>query len=104
MVFLASLDILFWPHQQGPSVFHHVDKIIHGSLFAAVAASAGWLFRPRWRVLALVAAYAPFSELVQWTLLPGRSGDWHDIAADLTGTAVGWSVLLLLHHWLVTND
>jgi VanZ family protein len=100
-VLLASFDILFWPHQQGPQALHHLDKVIHGSLFGALALTSGWLLGPRGAVLAAVAAYAPLSEVVQWQLLPGRSGDWHDVVADLTGTALGWLLLLALRRWAV---
>ena len=35
---------------------------------------------------------APVSELLQWTVLPHRSGDLLDLGADLVGCALGWWV------------
>ena len=78
-----------------------LDKPLHGLLFAIhcgllVRSLAG--FRSRDRDLATAALvsglYAALLELVQlW--VPGRSGDWWDLAADLAGIAL---VVVLLAH------
>jgi VanZ family protein len=92
-VVLVSLYVLFSPTQSGPELFRHADKLVHATLFLALAVTAGWRFGLRWGVLALVAAYAPSSELVQAWALPDRSGDWHDVVADLSGVLVGGLLL-----------
>lgn len=92
MVVLVSLVVLFAPSGDGVAPFPGFDKLVHGTLFALLAGTARWRFVRAPAVLGLVAAYAPFSELVQAGLLPGRDGDWHDVAADLVGVALGWWV------------
>lgn len=66
-----------------------VDKLVHAAVFAlpTVALVAAGVPRP-W-VLGLMAAHAPVSELIQHQALDGRSGELLDIAANLTGVAVG---------------
>ena len=69
--------------------FPQADKVVHLLVFlvpAALAVVAG--FRRR-VVVAVFAAQAVLSEVVQAVLLPHRSGDVLDAVADLTGVALG---------------
>jgi VanZ family protein len=66
-----------------------VDKVVHVAVFAlATWALAAAGMSPGWSV-ALMAAHAPISELVQHLVLPDRSGDPADVVADLLGVALG---------------
>jgi hypothetical protein len=93
LVVLLSLAVLFGPSTVGDPVFPGADKVVHLTLFALLAGTARWRFGGSAAALGLVVAYAPVSELVQGTLLSGRSGDPLDVVADLAGTAIGWSVV-----------
>ena len=88
---VLSLVVLFSPTSPAPSwSFPHLDKVVHVSLFALLAGTARWRLGPAAAALLAVCAYAPLSEVVQGLVLPGRSADWHDVVADLSGTALGW--------------
>ena len=90
-VAVLSLVVLFSPRGPSPaSGLGHLDKVVHLTLFALLAATARWRFGPAPAVLLAVCAYAPLSELVQGLALPGRQADWYDGVADLTGVALGW--------------
>ncbi len=89
-VAVLSLVVLFAPSGAGQQRFPHDDKVVHLLLFASLAATTRWRFGSSTSVLLAVAAYAPVSELVQASLLPGRSGDARDVVADLVGVAFGW--------------
>lgn len=86
-----SLYALFAPAEPGPELFPNVDKVAHLLIFLALATTARWDRGPRPAVLAVVAAYAPVSELVQGLI--GRDADPLDAVADLVGVALGWLVL-----------
>ena len=90
-VAVLSLVVLFSPSSPAPSwSFPHLDKVVHVSLFALLAGAARWRFGAGTAVLLAVCAYAPVSEVLQGWVLPERSADWHDVVADLSGTALGW--------------
>lgn len=64
------------------------DKVVHFLLFAAPA----FLIRritSRWWPIGLLALHAPVSEVIQWGLVPHRSGDPFDVVADLLGIIAG---------------
>ena len=91
LVAAVSLVVLFSPDDAAPaSGVPHLDKVVHLTLFALLAATARWRFGPAPAVLLAVCAYAPLSELVQGLALPGRHADWHDVVADLVGVTAGW--------------
>lgn len=70
------------------------DKINHAAAFAVLAFSArlAWPRGSAAAVWVALLAYGGFIEVVQ-TFIPGRSGEWADLAADAAGIAIG----LLLH-------
>jgi len=97
-VLLASLYVLFWPSPAGGGLGPPgADKVVHGVLFGALAATALARFGPRRQVLVAVLAYAAVSEVVQALLLSRRSGDLWDLVADVVGALAGWA---LARRWL----
>lgn len=95
----VQLDGVYAPTAPGPVLFDGADKIVHALIFGLPAlVSVGARLRPRLVVL-LLALHAPVSEVVQHTLLPGRSGDPWDVVADLTGVALGIVLARALRGW-----
>ena len=89
VTFVVALIVLFTPASGVPSGFQHSDKIIHFTLFAALAytsrlAGIGWAGTALW-----VPAFAVVSEILQAILPLGRSGSVADALADAAGIAVG---------------
>lgn len=83
-----------------------LDKVEHCVAFAGLAillsaAGTSWIRSP-WQLYAavfgLAAIYGVFDELTQ-ILVPTRSADVRDWAADVTGAAIGVSVFALCHYW-----
>lgn len=80
---------LYWPDQPGPDLgIPNADKIVHLLIFGAVGFTAVRAFGRPGVVAALLAIHAVASELIQHFVLPGRSGDPKDVAADLTGVVI----------------
>jgi VanZ family protein len=90
VVVLISLVVLFVPRTPSEQGIPHVDKVVHGALFLALAASTRWRFGPHLAGLVGVLAYAATSELVQQHWLAHRDGDVRDFAADAVGALLGW--------------
>lgn len=88
---LVQLVVLYVPRvpDVGAVGVPGADKVVHAAVFAAVTLAALRATLPAVPVLALVAAHAPVSELLQHLVLPGRSGDPVDVLADLVGVALG---------------
>ncbi|MFB6719288.1 VanZ family protein [Kribbella sp. NPDC056345] len=89
---------VYSPGEPGPSeLFPGVDKVAHFGLFAAVAFTGLNVGVPARWLLAVLAANAIGSELVQHYFLPHRDGDVFDALADLLGVAagawMGWAVV-----------
>jgi hypothetical protein len=110
---LVALAIHFWGLYRpvGPPAlwFPQADKVEHALGFAAplllILLSRRSFLRARNRtvsrvfvagVTALFVVHGVVSELFQYALLPGRSGDPLDVAADWTGCALGVGCFLLL--------
>jgi hypothetical protein len=93
----VHLVILYWPRTAGPTDVTDLDKVVHAATFGSVAylgLRAG--LRARWWV-PVVSGHAVLSELVQGLFLAHRSGDWHDVVADLVGVGMA------LAAWLAGN-
>ena len=82
-----------------------LDKLVHGAAFAGLAivlsaTGAIWL-RSSGRLYAAVfgvaAVYGAFDELTQM-LVPRRTADFRDWAADLFGAALGIAVFAVSRH------
>ena len=69
--------------------FPNFDKLVHSTIFALPVMFALLARLPLWPVVAVVGLHAPVSELIQWRLLPHRSGDPWDVVADLVGVTLG---------------
>jgi hypothetical protein len=93
VVVLVSLAVLFAPPSDVPSTPPGVDKIVHASLFAALAASGRWAGVARAVLAGALAAYAALSEVVQGMI--GRDATVGDLLADVVGLLVG----LLVWEW-----
>jgi len=88
-VVVASLFVLFNPASATPTVWPGLDKLVHLTLFAALALTgrrAGLL--PVGLTAGLVA-YAGASEVLQGVLPSGRSADPVDALVDVVGVALG---------------
>ena len=85
----VQLVVLYSPEGGGPPLFPQSDKVVHVLVFLVPVALAVLAGLPRRAVVAVFAAQAVLSEVVQWLFLPHRSGDGWDVVADLTGVALG---------------
>ncbi len=89
---LVQCVVLYAPSGPGTSPFPDADKVVHVLVFLVPVAVALGVGVARWAVVTLFAGHAVVSELVQASLLPGRSGDWRDVVADLVGIGLGVAV------------
>lgn len=76
-----------------PLDISYTDKIEHAVAFALMMLYAGMLFPRdrRWAALGLLI-YGIKVEMLQ-LLVPWRSAEWLDIAADAAGIGLGWCLL-----------
>lgn len=91
VVVVVHLVVLYLPGGQVPSTGVEVpglDKAIHAAVFALPVFLAVLLGRSAWWALPF-AVHAPVSEAAQHALVPLRTGDPWDLAADLAGVALG---------------
>lgn len=87
---LVHLVVLYAPSAPSlPSGGLPLDKVVHLAVFAAVVWTGRQAGLPAVPLLLVVVAHAGLSEAVQAALLPARSGDWADVAADVLGAGVG---------------
>jgi hypothetical protein len=96
VVVLISLAVLFAPASDVPGAPPGVDKIVHATLFAALALSGRWAGIGRTALAPALVLYAAVSEVLQGMI--GRDaavGDWF---ADVVGLLLG----LLI--WQLTSD
>lgn len=85
-----QLAVLYAPRAPSVSgVELPVDKVVHAAVFLLPTVALVRAGVPRRWVLAGMALHAPISELIQHELLGERSGELLDIAANLTGVALG---------------
>ncbi|GAA4663903.1 VanZ family protein [Kineococcus glutinatus] len=82
---LLSAVVLFAPDAGRAGGVPHLDKVVHGALFALLTATGTWWLRRPAVVCAGAGAYAVLSEVVQHVALPNRAGDLTDVAADASG-------------------
>jgi hypothetical protein len=91
---LVSLAVLFAPASDVPYAPVGVDKIVHASLFAALALTGRWAGVSRVVLASALVLYGAASEVIQGMI--GRDaavGDWF---ADVVGVLLG----LLAWQWL----
>jgi hypothetical protein len=89
VVVLVSLAVLFAPASDVPTAPAGVDKVVHLSLFAALAASGRWAGTGARLLAVLLLAYAAVSEVVQGLPALGRSMSVADWVADAVGVLIG---------------
>ena len=93
---LVSLAVLFAPASDVPSSPPGVDKVVHLSLFLALALTGRWAGCRRQVTAVLLLLYAAVSELLQGTDLVGRDAEVLDWVADAAGVLTGlvlWAVI-----------
>jgi VanZ family protein len=93
---LISLAVLFAPPSDVPSSPPGVDKIVHFSLFAALALTGRWAGVRRGVLAGLLVLYAAVSELLQGTDLVDRDASVGDLVADSAGVVAGLLLWRLL--------
>jgi VanZ family protein len=91
---LVSLAVLFAPASDVPSSPPGVDKLVHASLFAALALTGRWAGVARAVLAAVLVLYAASSEVIQGLI--GRDAAVGDLLADVVGVLLG----LLVWQWL----
>jgi hypothetical protein len=89
VVVLVSLAVLFAPASDVPTAPAGVDKIVHLTLFAALAASGRWAGVGTRALAVVLLGYAAVSEVVQGLPALGRSMSPADWVADAVGVLVG---------------
>ena len=86
---VLSLVVLFAPESQVPTGIEINDKVVHATLFLALAAT-GVVARLPVRALATaLVLYAGVSEVLQALLPIDRDGSVGDAVADVLGVAIG---------------
>jgi hypothetical protein len=91
LVVAVSLVVLFAPGDEVPSSPPGVDKVVHVTLFAALALSGALAGVRLPRLVVALLAYACGSEVIQGSL--GRELSALDALADAVGIGLGIAVL-----------
>jgi hypothetical protein len=91
---LVSLAVLFAPASDVPHAPVGVDKLVHASLFAALALTGGWAGISRVVLVPVLVLYGAASEVIQGLI--GRDAAVGDWLADVVGVLLG----LLAWLWL----
>jgi hypothetical protein len=94
VVVLVSLAVLFAPPSDVPYAPVGVDKLVHASLFAALAVTGRWAGVSRVVLVPVLVLYGAASEVIQGLI--GRDAAVGDWVADVVGVLLG----LLAWHWL----
>jgi hypothetical protein len=95
---LISLAVLFAPARDVPYAPAGVDKLVHASLFAALALTGRWAGVGRVVLVPTLVLYGAASEVIQGAI--GRDAAVGDWLADIAGILLG----LLVWHWLGRRD
>jgi VanZ family protein len=96
VVVLLSLAVLFAPGSDVPPAPPGVDKIVHVSLFAALALTGRWAGVRRGVLAVLLLLYAAGSEALQAIPALHRDASLGDWLADAIGVLAGLLVWGLL--------
>jgi len=94
IVALVSLAVLFAPASDVPYAPVGVDKLVHASLFAALALTGRWAGVSRVVLIPVLVLYGAGSEVIQGFI--GRDAAVGDWLADVVGVLLG----LVAWHWL----
>lgn len=93
---LVSLAVLFAPPSDVPDSAPGVDKVVHATLFLALAVTGRWAGIRRAVLAGGLVLYAAGSEVVQGLDVVGRSASVADWLADVVGLLAGlalWAVV-----------
>ena len=93
---LVSLAVLFASPSDVPDSPPGVDKVVHASLFLALAVTGRWAGARPAALAGLLVLYAAGSEVVQGLDAVGRSASVADWLADVVGVLAGlalWAAL-----------
>jgi hypothetical protein len=96
VVVLISLAVLFAPASDVPAAPPGVDKIVHATLFAALALSGRWAGIGRGGLDAALVVYAAASEVIQGLTPLERSASVFDWLADVVGVLLGLALFAAL--------
>ena len=91
---LVSLALLFAPSADVPASPPGVDKLVHATLFGALALTGRWAGLARGVLTPVLVFYAAASEVIQGLI--GRDAAVGDLLADVVGVLLG----LLVWQWL----
>jgi hypothetical protein len=91
---LISLAVLFAPADDVPFAPAGVDKLVHASLFAALAVTGRWAGIGRVVLVPALVLYGAASEVIQGAI--GRDAAVGDWLADVVGILLG----VLVWQWL----
>ena len=94
LVVLLSLVILFLPGDGVPTGLAINDKVVHGTVFAALGFTGSWAGCARLPLIMGLLAYAGVSEVLQALLPIGRDGTFGDGLADAIGVMVGLALAM----------
>ena len=88
-------------------LFEGADKVVHFMMFFAMAFAYHFDFRRGKKpvdearlmgwIFVSLSAFGGLIELAQWKMRMGRSGDWYDLLADITGAVYG-----IILAWLIS--
>lgn len=97
LVLLAIIVALSLLPISGPEInLPNSDKLNHALAYLVLTLYFGQLIGPRWRqrllLIAALIAYGGAIEGLQ-SLLPPRTAEWADMAANMAGMAIGWLLL-----------
>jgi hypothetical protein len=96
---LVSLAVLFAPASDVPSAPLGVDKVVHVTLFAALALTGRWAGVGRGVLGALLVTYAAVSEIIQGLTPLERTASVADWLADVAGLLLALALWGLLGRW-----
>ena len=99
-VVVASLVVLFNPASATPTVWPGMDKLVHLTLFAALALTGRRAGLPSIGLAIGLVAYAGLSEVLQGALPIGRSADPLDALTDVVGVVTG----LIVARWATSRS
>jgi hypothetical protein len=92
LALLVQVVVLYAPSSPDAPLFAGADKVVHVLVFAVPVLLLLLAGAPAPLVVGALGLHAVVSEVVQWVVLPGRSGDPLDVVADLAGIALGWGL------------
>ncbi len=87
---LAQLLLLYAPAIAGLPHIGGLSSLAHILSFGAVLYTGVRFGLAARSLVAVLLVHAPISEIVQHWLLPTRTGDWRDAAADVIGIGGGY--------------